>query len=104
MCGGAKKAHHARQEAMRQATRESNMFAAQIRAAEERNKALADALKPDPEKYTPPPTTVNAMLGVRGIKPKKGAKASTLGSRRGIGQLRIPLNIGTGSGGTNVPS
>ncbi len=44
------------------------------------------------------------MLGVRGIKPKKGAKASTLGSRRGISQLRIPLNIGGTAGGTNVPS
>ena len=43
------------------------------------------------------------MLGVRGVKPKRGTKAGTLGARRGIASLRIPLNIGQ-SGGTNIPS
>ncbi len=104
MCGGAKKAHHARQEAMREATRQSNAFEDMLRQREREQERMLETLKPAEDKYTPPPTTVNAMLGVRGIKPKKGAKASTLGSRRGISQLRIPLNIGGTAGGTNVPS
>lgn len=104
MCGGGRRAHHARQEAMREATRQSNAFEAMLRQREKEQEKLLESLTPAEDKYTPPPTTVNAMLGVRGIKPKKGAKASTLGSRRGISQLRIPLNIGGTSGGTNVPS
>ena len=95
--------HHARQEAMREATRRANEFEAQIRAAEERNKVLAEALRPEPQKFTPPPVTTNAALGMRGVMPKQARKTSKLGSRRGIASLRIPLNVGQG-GGTNVPS
>ena len=104
MCGGGRRAHHAQQEAMREATRQSNAFEDMLRQREREQERMLESLKPAEDKYTPPPTTVNAALGVRAIKPKKGAKASTLGSRRGISQLRIPLNIGGTSGGTNVPS
>jgi hypothetical protein len=105
MGGGAKRReHHRQQEAMRSATRQTNAFEAQMRAAEDRNQQLAEALKPVPQKYTPPPVTTNAMLGMRGVKPNKPRKAGTLGSRRGIASLRIPLNIGSTPGGTNIPS
>jgi hypothetical protein len=103
MCGGGRRAQHRKEEAKRQAGIEATAARMAIEAAEKRNQAMVEALKPEPEKYTPPPTTTNAMLGVRGIKPKRGTKAGTLGARRGIASLRIPLNIGQ-SGGTNIPS
>jgi hypothetical protein len=103
MCGGGRRAHHRKEEAKRQAGIEATAARMAMEAAEKRNEAMVEALKPEPEKYTPPPVTTNAMLGVRGIKPKRGNKAGTLGARRGIASLRIPLNIGQ-SGGTNIPS
>ena len=103
MCGGQKKAHHAREEAKRKAGIEATAARIAMENAQKRNEAMVEALRPEPEKYTPPPITTNAMLGVRGIKPKRGNKAGTLGARRGIASLRIPLNIGQ-SGGTNIPS
>jgi len=95
--------HHAREQAMRDANARAREFEAQIRAAEERNKVIAEALKPEPAKYTPPPVSTSASLGMRGVMPRQSRKSSKLGSRRGIASLRIPLNVGQG-GGTNVPS
>jgi hypothetical protein len=103
MCGGEKKAHHAKEAAKRQAGIEATAARIAMEEAEKRTQSFVEALRPEPEKYTPPPTTTNAMLGVRGVKPKRGTKAGTLGARRGIASLRIPLNIGQ-SGGTNIPS
>ena len=105
MCGGAKKAHHAAEEAKRKAGIEEDRMRREIEAAEARNKELAEALKPMPATYTPPPVSSNAMLGSVGIRPAKARKSSSLGSRRGISQLRIPLNVGqSASGGTNLPT
>ena len=103
MCGSARRAHHRQEAAKRQAGIDATAARVAMENAQKRNEALVEALKPEPEKYTPPPVTTNAMLGVRGIKPKRGTKAGTLGARRGISSLRIPLNIGQ-SGGTNIPS
>ena len=99
--------HHAREQAMRDANARAREFEAQIRAAEERNKAIVEALKPAPEMYTPPPVSSNAMLGGVGIRPKKAStrKTTSGASRRGISQLRIPLNVGqAAAGGTNLPT
>ena len=105
MGGGARRRqHHAQQEAMRQATREATAINAQIAAQEKANQQLAEALKPGQQKYTPPPMSAAAMLGTRGIRPRKARKSSTLARGRGISQLRIPLNVGQGAaGGTNIP-
>ena len=103
MCGSARRAHHRQEAAKRQAGIDATAARVAMENAQQRNEALVEALKPEPETYTPPPMTTNAMLGVRGVKPKRGPKAGTLGARRGIAALRIPLNIGQ-SGGTNIPS
>jgi len=105
MCGGAKKAHHAAEEAKRKAAQEENRMRQEMEAAEKRNRELAEALKPVPTAYTPPPVSSNAMLGSASVRPRKARKTSSLGSRRGISQLRIPLNVGqSATGGTNLPT
>ena len=105
MCGGQKKAHHAAEEAKRRAAQEENRMRQEIEAAEKRNRELAEALKPVPTAYTPPPVSSNAMLGSVGVRPANARKSGTLGARRGISQLRIPLNVGqSASGGTNLPT
>lgn len=105
MCGGQKKAHHAAEAAKRQAGIEETRMRQEIEAAEKRNRELAEALKPVPTAYTPPPVSSNAMLGSASVRPKKARKTSSLGASRGISQLRIPLNVGqSATGGTNLPT
>mgnify|MGYP003321388420 CR=1 FL=1 len=105
MCGGgaARREHHRREEAKREANRQANEFEAQMKAQEEANMKMIEALKPKEDKYTPPPMSANAQLGTEGVRRRKAKKTSTLGASRGIAQLRIPLNVGqSSSGGTNV--
>lgn len=105
MCGGEKRAHHAREEAKRQAAREAAMMDQQMKEAERRNQEMIKAMTPPPQTYTPPPVPTAATLGTRSVKPKTARKTGTLGSRRGISQLRIPLNVGqSATGGTNLPT
>ena len=105
MCGGGKKAHHAQEAAKRQAGIEEDRMRREMEAAEKRNRELAEALKPVPTAYTPPPVSSNAMLGSASVRPKKARKTSSLGASRGISQLRIPLNVGqSATGGTNLPT
>jgi hypothetical protein len=102
MGGGRRREHHRREEAKREATRQANEFERQLQAQDKQNQALIEALKPGEQKYTPPPANTGALLGMRGVKPRTARKSSALGSRRGIAQLRIPLNVGQSSGGTNI--
>ncbi len=103
MCGGQKKAHHAREEAKRAAAQEEARMRQSIEAAEKRNRELSEALKPVPTAYTPPPVSSNAMLGSQGVRAPKARKTGTLAARRGASSLRIPLNVGQRmSGGTNI--
>jgi hypothetical protein len=98
MCGG-NSAHHAAEQAKRDAA----AFEAQLKAQQEQQKAMLEAMKPVAP--TPPPVSSKAQLGSIGIKAKKSKKASTLGGAKGVAQLRIPLNVGgSGSGGTNIPT
>ena len=103
MCGGQKKAHHAKEEAKRQAGIEETRMRIQMEEAEKRNREIAEALKPVPATYTPPPVSSNAMLGSQGVRAPKARKTGTLAARRGASSLRIPLNVGQRmSGGTNI--
>jgi hypothetical protein len=105
MCGGQKKAHHAAEEAKRQAGIEADRARRAMEEADRRNREMIEAMKPPPQTYTPPPVPTAATLGTRSVKPKKSRKTSSLGSRRGISQLRIPLNVGqSATGGTNLPT
>ena len=59
--GSARRQHHAQQEAMRRATAEANRFQDMMRAQEEANKKLAEALKPDLSSLKPPRTTASTV-------------------------------------------
>ena len=58
--GASRRQHHRQQEAMRAATAESNRFEAMMRAQEEANQRMAEALKPDLSALKAPKTAAPA--------------------------------------------
>ena len=99
MCFG-RPASHIQAEAQREADRQSAEMEQQMRAAEERNRATLEAMKP---KYTPPPTPSGATMSDMGVQRKKARKSSVINASQGVSSLRIPLNTG-GSNGGNGPN
>jgi protein subunit release factor B len=104
--GSARRQHHAQQEAMRAANRraneEANRFEAMMRAQEEANKKLAEALKPDLSSLKPPRTTASTVGQTgAGVRTARSARKTTSGMGKGLASLRIPLNIG-GDAGTGL--
>ena len=103
--GASRRAHHAQQTAMRAATAEANRFAEMQRAEQERLKALAEALKPQPAQYEAPDSPIRSTLADTnvGVRTARSKRATTTGMAKGIAALRIPLNIGGGAGsGLNI--
>jgi hypothetical protein len=100
--GSARRQHHAQQEAMRRATAEANRFQDMMRAQEEANKKLAEALKPDLSSLKPPRTTASTIGRTgAGVRTARSARKTTSGLGKGLASLRIPLNIG-GDAGTGL--
>ena len=100
--GSARRQHHAQQEAMRRATAEANRFQDMMRAQEEANKKLAEALKPDLSSLKPPRTTASTVGRTgAGVRTARSARKTTSGLGKGLASLRIPLNIG-GDAGTGL--
>jgi hypothetical protein len=100
--GSKRRAHHAQQEAMRAANAEANRFEAMMRAQEEANKKLAEALKPDLSSLKPPRTTASTIGRTgAGVRTARSARKTTSGLGKGLASLRIPLNIG-GDAGTGL--
>ena len=100
MCFGRPQ-EHIQAEAQREADKQAAAMEAQMRAAEDRNKATIESMKP---KYTPPPTPSGAaMADNMGVQKKKARKNSVINASQGVSSLRIPLNTGS-SGGGNGPN
>lgn len=100
MCFG-RPASHIQAEAQRTADQQAAAMEAQLRAAEKRNAATIEAMKP---KYTPPPVASGAAMGDNmGVQRKKTRKNSLINASQGVSSLRIPLNTG-GSGGGSGPN
>lgn len=100
MCFG-RPASHIAAEAQREADRQSQEIEKQMQAAEQRNTATIEAMKP---KYTPPPVPSGAaMADNMGVQKKKARKNSVINASQGVSSLRIPLNTGA-SGGGNGPN
>ena len=108
--GARRREHHRREEASRaagiEATRRriemerqqrefQSQLAAQREAMQAQTKSMVDALTPDIDK------TVGSTLGARniGIRTARSRRGTVRGLSRGLAQLRIPLNIGGGTGG-----
>ena len=99
--GASRRAHHRQQEAMRAATAEANRFDAMMRAQEEANRRMAEALKPSISDFQPPKTTASIVstLTDTGVRTARSARGTTRGLSKGLAALRIPLNIGSTTGG-----
>ena len=98
--GAGRRQHHAQQEAMRAANAEANRFEAMMRAQEEANLKLAEALKPNYDALKPPRTTASTVGRTgAGVRTARSARKTTTGIGKGLAALRIPLNIGGGTGG-----
>jgi hypothetical protein len=102
--GASRRAHHAQQEAMRAATAEANRFQAMMRQQEEANRKIAEALKPNYDALKPPRTTASTVGRTgAGVRTARSARKTTSGLGKGLASLRIPLNIGAGTGtGLNI--
>jgi len=98
--GASRRAHHRQQEAMRAATAERDRFEAMMRQQEEANRRLAEALRPNYEALKPP-RTVASTLGdtASNVRTARSARGTVKGLSKGLASLRIPLNIGGGTGG-----
>ena len=99
--GASRRAHHRRVEAERQA----GIEATAMRVAQERQQqeyqAMIDSLKPKATVPDTAPRPVQSTLemGRGGIKTARSARSTVRGLSKGLASLRIPLNIGGGTGG-----
>lgn len=101
--GAQRRQHHRREEAKRQAGIDATaMRIAQEEAARRYKEQLqamreqAEAMRPD-EPPRPVQSTIDASR--TGIRTARSARGTVKGLSRGLAALRIPLNIGGGSGG-----
>ena len=100
--GASRRAHHRRVEAERAAGIEATRMRIEQENAERRMREMAEALRPDPTMYNAPEARYTAQtLGETGggVRTARSARQTTRGLSRGLAALRIPLNIGGGTGG-----
>ena len=99
--GAGRRAHHAREQAKRDAAAEAARFEAMMRAQEEANRRMAEALKPNYDALKPPRTTASTVGRTgAGVRTARSARKTTTGIGKGLAALRIPLNIGGDTGGS----
>lgn len=102
MCAGNanRKAHHAAEQAKRDAAQAAGQMAAQQQQAYKEMLAMIPE-PPKPAEYTPGPTNTRSNLDDTnsGVRTAKSKRKSTLNMNKGVAALRIPLNTGGGTGG-----
>lgn len=96
--GAERRAHHRRVEAERAAQAEADRMEAFVRQQQENMMRMAEALKPAPVQT---PKTARASLQDTGggIRTARSRKQTTMDSAKGLASLRIPLNVGSETGG-----
>ena len=100
--GASRRQHHRQEAARRQAGIEATRMRIEQENAARRMREMTEALKPVPSAYVPPTPTYTAQtLGEtgRGFRTSRSARRTAKGLSRGLAALRIPLNIGGGTGG-----
>ena len=105
--GAGRRQHHAQQQAMRAANAEANRQAEMIRQQQEAERqqmeAMRKAMQDQTKDLLTPDITklVGGTLGAQnlGIRTARSQRGSVKGLSKGLAALRIPLNIGGGSGG-----
>ena len=102
--GASRRAHHRQQEAMRAATAQRDAMEAQQRAyaqqLDQQRRAMMAQTEAMREAMAPNVIT-GGTLGAQnlGVRTAKSQRGSVKGLSRGLASLRIPLNIGGGTGG-----
>ena len=103
--GASRRQHHKQQEGMRAANADANRQFAAMQAQQQafqdqlrqQRESMLDQTKAMREAMAPPLTTGAAQnVGVRTARSQRG---TVRGLSRGLAALRIPLNIGGGTGG-----
>ena len=101
--GAQRRQHHRRQEAMRQATADMNAMRAAQEEQRRQFQLQIDAMREQTEAMMPddPPRPIQSTVGASrtGIRTARSARGTVKGLSRGRAALRIPLNIGGGTGG-----
>jgi membrane protein involved in colicin uptake len=106
--GAARREHHRQQEAMRRANEEANRQAEMMRQQQEAERRRMEAMRKAMEQQTKSmmeaskaPTAVRSTIGAEtgGVSTARSRRKSTRAVGGGAAALRIPLNIGGGSGG-----
>ena len=106
--GSGRREHHRQQEAMRAANEEANRQAEMMRQQQEAERRRMEAMRKAMEQQTKSmmeaskaPTAVRSTIGAEtgGVSTARSRRKSTRAVGGGAAALRIPLNIGGGSGG-----
>ena len=101
--GAQRRQHHKREEAKRQAGIDAAAMRIAQEAAAERQRQQIQSMRDLAESMTPdaPPRPIQSTLDASrtGIRTARSTRGTVKGLSRGLAALRIPLNIGGGTGG-----
>ena len=101
--GAQRRAHHRREEAKRQAGIDATAMRIAQEAAAERQRQQIESMRQLAESMTPAaaPRPIQSTLDASntGVRTARSQRVTLRGLSRGLASLRIPLNIGGGTGG-----
>ena len=99
--GSRRRAHHRRVEAERQAGIEATAMRIAQENQQKQYQAMIDSLKPKAAVPDQAPRPVQSTLDMArgGVRTARSTRRTVKGLSRGLAALRIPLNIGGGTGG-----
>ena len=101
--GAQRRQHHRREEAKRQAGIDATAMRIAQEASRRRQQAQIDSMREFAQSLTPDeaPRPLQSTLDASrtGVRTARSARGTVRGLSKGLASLRIPLNIGGGTGG-----